>query len=102
MGMRWEPPERSAGYGSSPPLYRPRHAARPRLLRALHRSSRPRLPAPAPDLVPLPPLPRAGPAGRVWAATLPVGRARLSHQAQRRRFLSAAGPARGQLPVVTR
>jgi hypothetical protein len=87
MGMRWEPPEQSAGgYGSSPPLYRPRHAARPRLLRALHRSPRARLPVPAPDLAPLPPLPRPDPAGRVWAAALPVGRARLSYQAQRRRF----------------
>jgi hypothetical protein len=87
MGMRWEPPEQSAGtYGSPPPLYRPRHAARPRLLRALHRSARPRLPAPAPDLVPLPPLPRPDPAGRVWSAALPVGRARLHYQAQRRRF----------------
>jgi hypothetical protein len=103
MGMRWEPPEQSAGgYGSSPPLYRPRHAARPRLLRALHRSPRARLPVPAPDLAPLPPLPRPDPAGRVWAAALPVGRARLNYQAQRRRFLSAGGPARDQLPVVTR
>jgi len=96
MGMRWEPPELSAGgYDVTPPLYRPRHAARPRLLRALHRSPRPRLPAPAPDLVPLPPLPRAGPAGRVWAAALPVGRAHGYARAQRRRILCAASPVRG-------
>jgi len=85
MGMRWEPPELpERGYDLGPPLYRPRHAAPPRLLRALHRPSRVRLPAPDPDLAPLPPLPRPGPAGRVWAAALPFGRAYPSYQAKRR------------------
>jgi hypothetical protein len=94
MGMRWEPPEQpERGYDVGPPLYRPRHAARPRLLRALHRPPRTRLPGPAPDLAPLPPLPRPGPAGRVWAAALPVGRAHSPYQAKRRSVLWGGQPA---------
>lgn len=75
MGMRWEPPELSTGdCDIATPLYRPRHAARPWILRAMHRPPRPRLPATAPELAPLPPLPRPGPAARVWTAALPPGR----------------------------